>query len=292
MDFLASIISGLLLEEANKDSVIDAVKKHYEVNINYKADDDPKGNGERIIQPCVYGTTQAGNPAIRAFQPYGDTKTKVPHWKIFLLDKIVNWESHPENVFQEPPNFNSKGDRGMSEVYVISNFGERTTGKYDTLRKNIENAKDGNKIDYVRRNLEDWYKRRDRRQTKNNAETKGNTSSIENMSDASNFGDNNGTQTVGPVRKGKENTTVEKNTDIDYGKAIQNGPVYQNTDKEQLFKTDSENNPNKYDALKKNIENAKDGNEIDYVRRNIEDWYRRKYNRENKNISNSTDEQQ
>ena len=90
MDYAKSVIFKILSEGVGQDKIIDAIKKRYEVKIKYTADDDPKGTGERMIQPVAYGTSKAGNPVIRAWQPNGDTKTRIPHWKLFRVDRIDN----------------------------------------------------------------------------------------------------------------------------------------------------------------------------------------------------------
>jgi hypothetical protein len=79
----------------------------------------------------AYGTTQKGFPAIRAFQPNGDSSSRVPSWKLFRLDRIQSWEPHPDQVFDEPPGFDSQmlgqfnpnGDDSMSEVFKVASFG-------------------------------------------------------------------------------------------------------------------------------------------------------------------------
>lgn len=77
---LQEIYSKLFLTEGvSITSVSDAIKGRYRVTINYKG--DPKHGiapGLRTIETYVYGLTKAGNPCIRAYQPYGDTASKVP----------------------------------------------------------------------------------------------------------------------------------------------------------------------------------------------------------------------
>lgn len=129
MEYLKEIINGLLIESANIGSVSTAIRQRKEAEIYYEADDDAKGTGKRVIQPVAIGLSKAGNMVLRAFQPYGDTKTKVPHWKMFRLDKIKTWKTLWKRTFDEPPaqysaegEFNDKGDKSMSEVYLVANF--------------------------------------------------------------------------------------------------------------------------------------------------------------------------
>lgn len=262
MDFLEQIFQELLTEEARTVDVVDAIKKRYEAKITYKADNDPKGSGERIIQPVAYGTTKAGNPVIRAFEPYGDTKTKVPAWKFFRLDRITSWKALRQNKFSEPPadqwrmsgaegKFNENGDETMAEVFLVADF-KGTKARYErgglakynanrTARKkqdnplhdferNIEKSKEIGKVDYIQRNVAAWNKEKEerekRKQLQNRLNNKGNKASISDMEKAQNFPTDT-VQTVGPVRK--QNTDIETTDNkqpLDYTNVQQSGPVY------------------------------------------------------------------
>ena len=242
--------------------MVDAIKKRYEAKITYKADNDPKGSGERIIQPVAYGTTKAGNPVIRAFEPYGDTKTKVPAWKFFRLDRITSWKALRQNKFSEPPadqwrmsgakgKFNENGDETMAEVFLVADF-KGTKARYErgglakynanrTARKkqdnplhdferNIEKSKEIGKVDYIQRNVAAWNKEKEerekRKQLQNRRNNKGNKASISDMEKAQNFPTDT-VQTVGPVKK--QNTDIETTDNkqpLDYTNVQQSGPVY------------------------------------------------------------------
>ena len=262
MDFLEQIFQELLTEEARTVDVVDAIKKRYEAKITYKADNDPKGSGERIIQPVAYGTTKAGNPVIRAFEPYGDTKTKVPAWKFFRLDRITSWKALRQNKFSEPPadqwrmsgaegKYNENGDETMAEVFLVADF-KGTKARYErgglakynanrTARKkqdnplhdferNIEKSKEIGKVDYIQRNVAAWNKEKEerekRKQLQNRRNNKGNKASISDMEKAQNFPTDT-VQTVGPVKK--QNTDIETTDNkqpLDYTNVQQSGPVY------------------------------------------------------------------
>lgn len=130
MSYLKTLIESIITEEINITKVTDAIRKRKPVKITYKADDEPRGQGERIIHPVAYGVSKAGNMVLRAFQPYGDTKTKTPHWKMFRLDKIQNWNIlWKRRSFDEPPgqftadgDYNPNGDKSMATVYLSANF--------------------------------------------------------------------------------------------------------------------------------------------------------------------------
>lgn len=133
MNLFEQIVAGVLTEEVGPGKVNDAINRTYEVVINYNSGGDGSASGERIIQPVAYGLTKAGNPVVRAFQPYGDTKTKTPAWKFFRLDRIDSWKPKYKNKFDEPPGMNSaegtynpNGDGSMSRVLNTAVFGNPT----------------------------------------------------------------------------------------------------------------------------------------------------------------------
>ena len=127
---LGKLLAEILLEESvNGQDVSDAIDNHERVIINYHSNGQDNATGSRVIEVYAYGLTKAGNPVIRAFQPYGDTTSKVPSWKLFRLDRIDNWEPTGQK-FTEPAsdyypttgNFNPNGDKTMSVVYKVAQF--------------------------------------------------------------------------------------------------------------------------------------------------------------------------
>ena len=274
MTYAEQILKEILTEEANLDAVTDAIKKRYEVELTYKADDDPKGNGMRVIQPVVLGHSKSGNLVLRAFQPYGDSKTKTPGWKMFRLDRIEDWEPNKSKHFSEPPGaqfsaegkYNPKGDNSMTDVLVQANFGGAAeyaagTGKYKglkaandrraaekrakdpfyDLRKNIKKSYNANDIDYIRKNIAAWQGSEGQRFFQNGG---ANAQSADELSQVQNFGDEQATQTVGPITKGNTETR-NSNVQPQYTRIAANGPVYKNTPEEpDETETDNETNNN------------------------------------------------
>lgn len=124
MNLLLEIYKKLTLKESvSTASVSDSIEGRYQVTINYEG--DPAHGiapGLRTIQTYVYGLTKAGNPVIRAYQPYGDTASNVPSWKFFRLDRIKSWKPTYALVTTPAPGFNPNGDKSMSVVYSIANF--------------------------------------------------------------------------------------------------------------------------------------------------------------------------
>lgn len=127
MNLLLEIFNELFLNESvSTNSVTDAIKKRYRVTINYEG--DPKHGvapGMRTVEVYTYGLSKAGNPVIRAYQPYGDTASKVPDWKFFRLDRITSWQPTYALFNRPAPKFNPKGDKTMSVVYTIADFSKK-----------------------------------------------------------------------------------------------------------------------------------------------------------------------
>lgn len=129
MGFLGILEKKLLNESASVENVNRAMDNHSKVIINYHSKGKDENTGVRIIEPVAYGLTKSGNPVIRAWQPYGDTTSKVPSWKFFRLDRITYWEETGAK-FGDIPDFSDKnlnpdGDNTMSVVYKTYNSTNR-----------------------------------------------------------------------------------------------------------------------------------------------------------------------
>lgn len=135
MDSLLSQIleSVLLVESPSIQNINDAIDNKYRVIINYRTKGEDVASGPRVIEVYAYGLTKAGNPVIRAFQPYGDTTSHVPSWKFFRLDRITDWKPTGQrftrpasDYYQGIGQFNPNGDKTMSVVYKIVDFGKKS----------------------------------------------------------------------------------------------------------------------------------------------------------------------
>lgn len=267
----------ILFEDVDVSSIELAIKKRKPVKVNYIADDNEKetGSGWRIIQPVAYGLSKSGNPVIRAYQPFGDTKTKVPHWKLFRTDKFETWKviNKPTNIPQPPlDEYNPNGDKSMSTVYLNADYAgaaqryekgglarfnkERHAQKiaqnpYYDLSKNIEKSKRVPVPDYVARNVADWQ-----RTKSNDMQRWINGTSAEEMSRIKDFGDTNYVQTDKPITKSNPDTQsnqTQQNTphqNSAYQNIALNGPVQKgeeqvkqdNTQETDKNNQDNENN--------------------------------------------------
>ena len=279
---IQEIVKSIIAEEANIENVTDAIKKRYEVEIDYDANDNnPKGKGRRLIQPVALGHSRAGILVLRAFEPYGDTETRVPHWKFFRLDRIGNWKGYKKRRFSEPPSeekrltlgrYNPNGDGSMIDVLVQADFSgsnayAKGEGKYKGLlahnvekhrqkmekepygdiKRNIQQAVNVGDVDYIRRNIDAWdkkekeqdYERMEKwKKEHSNAPKYG--KSIDNMKQMTNFGDEDNTQTVGPVTKDNyDATATPQRRELDYSEMEKSGPVYV-TDNNELGNNNEE----------------------------------------------------
>ena len=221
----------LIFEDVDTSSIELAIKKRKPINVNYVADENDKstGSGWRIIQPVAYGLSKSGNPVIRAYQPIGDTKTKVPHWKLFRVDRFETWQPiNKKTNIPEPPleEYNPNGDKSMSVVYLNADYAgakqryekgglqkynvQRHAQKvaqnpYYDLEKNIERSKRMPTPDYVARNVANWQ------QSKPNVMSKWlNGASAEEMAKTTDFGDNTYVQTSGPINKTENEPNVQQ----------------------------------------------------------------------------------
>lgn len=275
-------------ETATPQQVMDAIKKRYEVKITYAGDENGKGKGVRLIQPVAYGKSKAGNPVIRAFQPFGDTTTKVPHWKLFRLDRIDKWSGLRNRKFDTPPAqqwggnaqgvFNPNGDKSMAEVYMVADF-EGTKRRYnDNLRKHNEklraekqakdpfyrlkqNIKNSIKGDpEIMKRVAEWQKEQERQ--KQGIPTNQLTNARE-MASIKDFGDTNTVSTSGPVSKQDtviKNTTPQQQNNTQqrpeaerYRNVLKNGPVYKG--ETQNITNKQQETPNEIEDQEQELEN-------------------------------------
>jgi hypothetical protein len=130
MKLLEKIFKKLMLNESvDLKDVEEAIDNHTRIIINYHSKGEDNNTGARVIEVYAYGLTKAGNPCIRAFQPYGDTTSRVPSWKFFRLDRISEWQP-TKQIFTKPADFyyknegdfNPNGDETMSVVYKVAKF--------------------------------------------------------------------------------------------------------------------------------------------------------------------------
>lgn len=160
MEYIKKLIQEALLMEgvASVEDVNNAINNLTQVEIRYLTNGKTIATGRRIIYPVAYGLTKSGNPVIRAFEPYGDTSSKVPAWKFFRLDRIKNWRPLKKSYKGEKlEGFNENGDETMSVVYNIANIkgrpsnimfpkiGKTPLTKDDVLQQSSDTLRKGEK---------------------------------------------------------------------------------------------------------------------------------------------------
>lgn len=138
---LTRLLEEILNESVSMSDINDAIDKHQRVIINYHTDGKDVATDARVIEVYAYGLTKSGNPVIRAFEPYGDTTTRVPAWKFFRLDRISDWKP-TKQTFSRPASeyykglgdFNKDGDLTMSIVYKVAKF-DKSANQEDNVYK-------------------------------------------------------------------------------------------------------------------------------------------------------------
>ena len=163
MGFLGLLEHKLLKESASVENVVRAMDNHHKVIINYQTDGGNEHTGSRIIEPVTYGLTKAGNPVVRAYQPFGDTTTNVPSWKFFRLDRITYWEETSADFGKIPDynidELNKYGDKTMSVViknYLSTekNSGDDSMNAGPKTKEKIHKTSGDTSLDVGKRNLE------------------------------------------------------------------------------------------------------------------------------------------
>ena len=156
MKLFEKILKTLLTEDkVSVEDVTNAIDNHNRIIINYHSKGEDKNTGARVIEVYAYGLTKAGNPVLRAFQPFGDTTSRVPSWKFFRLDRISVWQP-TKQIFDRPADFyyknlgefNPNGDETMSVVYKIASFGN------DINQKDVETSQPKTKEDVYKTDTE------------------------------------------------------------------------------------------------------------------------------------------
>ena len=154
---LYEILKEVLNESVSSDSVNDAINNKYRILINYD-DEDNHATGTRLVEPYVLGYTKAGNLAFRGYQYEGDTVRGVPKWKLFRLDRVVNWQPTKQKFNVEPrengwnaETYNSNGDGSLTSILNQVSFDNKEelfspNDRLNTLRKKTDILKNSTPI--------------------------------------------------------------------------------------------------------------------------------------------------
>lgn len=241
--------SFLMVESIGQSLAYMAIKNHEVIRINYKSDDDSIASGERIIEPYVLGRTSKNNVVIRAFQPYGDTESSVPNWKLFKLNNIISWK--PTNkTFNSEPNkrgfnvqpYDQFGDSQLKMIRIQATFENDINNK--NSKENVLNDKSKNKMDVSRDNL-----LKQNNQKINKVKNK-DLSKLDNLSKKNILNKSNDATKQKQVING-----IEKNNELNNKEKIQNNNILKNQDNnlEDVSNADRRDLENKLNSNRKNI---------------------------------------
>ena len=154
---LYEILKEVLNESVSSDYVNDAINNKYRILINYD-DEDNHATGTRLVEPYVLGYTKAGNLAFRGYQYEGDTVRGVPKWKLFRLDRVINWQPTKQKFNVEPKDngwsaesYNSNGDGSLTSILNQVSFDKKEelfspNDRLNTLRKKTDILKNSTPI--------------------------------------------------------------------------------------------------------------------------------------------------
>lgn len=117
---LFDILQSVLNEAVSSEDVNDAINNKFQVIINYR-DEKSRAVEKRLIEPYVYGLSNAGNEVFRAYQYEGDTFRGKPKWKLFRLDRVESWNPTNQHFNQQP------NERGWGAEHYSENDGSMPT---------------------------------------------------------------------------------------------------------------------------------------------------------------------
>jgi len=120
-------LKSLILEIVGKDQIVNAMDGRNVCSLNYDDNEDPGGKGTRWIEIYCYGSSKAGNDVIRVYQIVGDTKTIQPGWKMFRVDRMMNFNILSGRFNEPRTKWNPNGDKDMINVYKIIDFTKQFT---------------------------------------------------------------------------------------------------------------------------------------------------------------------
>ena len=120
---LKSLFKDIILEAVNRNQIITAINNRNVCTIYYEGD-TISNPGYREIEPYVYGMSKRDNPVVRAYQLEGksDTPENMPGWRLFRVDRMVDFINSGD-IFNEPkPLYNPSGDKDMVRIFSQAKF--------------------------------------------------------------------------------------------------------------------------------------------------------------------------
>ena len=129
---LISNLKYLITEAASLDNIQKSIGAKNLVSIYYDGDEDSTstGKGYRIIEPVCIGTHKdTGNLVLCAWETEGSSYSRgkkgnpIPGWRLFRVDKIFTYNVLMDKFTEMRPYFNPNGDKRMSRIIKIAEFG-------------------------------------------------------------------------------------------------------------------------------------------------------------------------
>ena len=131
---LFDYLKDILVEQVSNSVIKDAITNKHTCELRYMDDEKlPEGSQVREIQPVAYGFSKKNNPVIRAYQTSGpslkvnEKGIPLPDWRLFRLDRIKSMKPMKGDdslflTFDEPPLYDTTGDKSMSRMMYNSKF--------------------------------------------------------------------------------------------------------------------------------------------------------------------------
>ena len=135
---LYNTYKNLIVEVASVDEIVRTIKQRKRVIIYYDGD-EPGGKGLRIVEPVCYGYSKADNPVLRAWDVEGAShraylgEKPLPSWRMFRVDKIINYKPTLEDFNEVRPGYNPNGDKSMTRVIINAVFDQQSPISQDDI---------------------------------------------------------------------------------------------------------------------------------------------------------------
>jgi hypothetical protein len=126
------------MEEVSPHEVMKALRKRERIIIDYvsQVPGYPVADGTRYIDPYCLGVGRyEGELCLRAYQPFGDTASSVPNWKIFYLKDIGMWKPTGYINRVAAPKYNPYGDKWMVSVIYNARYPDAMGDRSDDFKK-------------------------------------------------------------------------------------------------------------------------------------------------------------
>jgi len=95
-------------------TVCEAIQNKKVIRFGYT---DKEGNGhQRIVEPYAHGVTKQGNEALRGYQIGGSSESKIPGWKLFLVERMSGLTITDQSFKGSAPGY-AHGDTALNPIH-------------------------------------------------------------------------------------------------------------------------------------------------------------------------------